>query len=221
MSKNLLGTLLALAGLLAVPARANVIPGLFNTGLDAGGALLVGGNGVLDVHYTVISGPATGSGVTFQCCYFADGPNSRWISVNASGGPSAGLYDFRTTFSLAGLNPATAQIVGQFAADNLITDILLNGSSTGQTAPGFGSFVPYAIPAGSPFVTGTNTLDFMVVDQGSPMSFRNEMSGTADPAAQAGVPEPATAGLLGGALGLAWLLRKAQRQSPTATKPAQ
>src|SRR4051812_18253007 len=92
--------LFAMGSLFAIP-----IPSLFNTGVNGAGALLVGGDGTPDTHWSVQSGPSLGSpvGATtyFNGAYFADGPNSRWISVNGNGFTGAsGNYVFRTTFDL-------------------------------------------------------------------------------------------------------------------------
>jgi hypothetical protein len=188
--------------------HANAIT-LFNTGVDATGVDLVGVN-VTDPHYTILSGPGLGSAtsaVTFNCCYFADGPISRWISVNSSGSTAAsGTYDFQLTFSLSGLNPATAQITGQFAADNHITATKINGTTVaGATTDTFGAFTSFSINSG--FVSGTNTLDFLVLDDGAPMSLRvNALAGTANPLV-GGVPEPSTWLTLGaGLLAVTWMV---------------
>lgn len=62
---------------------------------------------------------------------------SDWIGPNndtALGGP-AGLYDYRTTFSLSGLDPATATLSGFWPTDNKGINILLNGVATGDVPP--------------------------------------------------------------------------------------
>ena len=207
--------LLLAAGLLlslGTPSWAASIPGLFNTGVDALGNPLVGGNGVADSHYTIISGPGANiypiSAVTFNCCYFADQPagtngNSRWISVNENGANAgSGIYDFQVTFSLTGLDPTTASITGLFGADNHVSETDLNGSAiTGATTDTFSSYKAFTIPVGSPFVSGLNRLDFLVKDDGAPMSLRvDSLAGTASPAQTGAVPEPGTTSLLAGGL---------------------
>src|SRR5437016_2706906 len=102
--------LLVVGSLFAIP-----IPTLFNSGVNGAGALLVGGNGTTDTHWTVQSGPGLGSPVSattyFNGAYFADGPSSRWISVNSSGFTGAsGNYVFRTTFDLTGFNLALTSL---------------------------------------------------------------------------------------------------------------
>jgi len=196
----------AVAGLFGESSLcATTITGLHNTGVDGSGVLLTG-TGMTDPHYTVLSGPgllAPTSAVTFNCCYFADGPNSRFISVNSSGQTaSSGSYLFETTFSLAGFNPATAQISGQFAADNHITATRINGTTVpGATTDTFTSYTSFTINSG--FVAGLNTLDLVVLDDGVVMSLRvDSLSGTASPNSS-NTPEPGTMLMLSSGLALA------------------
>ncbi len=191
--KRILSAACALS--LATSAHAAAIVGLFNTGTDAAGLAIVGGNGVADPHYVIQSSTSAGfagqQAVTFQCCYVANDANSRWISLNASGGPGGNTSVYRTTFSLAGLNPATAAISGSWGADNVGT-IFLNGVNTGITITNvFSSLVGFSITSG--FVAGINTLDFRVVDEGAPGALRvDDLVGTANVAVTGAVPEPAS-----------------------------
>jgi hypothetical protein len=119
------------------------------------------------------------------------------------------------TFSLSGLNPATAQITGQFAADNHITATKINGTTVaGATTDTFGSYTSFAINSG--FISGINTLDFLVLDDGAPMSLRvNALAGTADPLVGA-VPEPSTWLTLGaGLLAVMSMVRLRNRAAAT------
>jgi hypothetical protein len=121
--------------------------------------------------------------------FLAQGPNSKWIApkTDQSVRENFGTYVYRITFSLAGFNPATATISGQWSIDNDGTDILINGVSTGQTTPidAYDSFSPFSITSG--FVAGVNTIDFVLFndpDSGrytNPTGLRVEISGTADP----------------------------------------
>ena len=172
--------------------QAAPIPRLFNTGVDDGGNLL--SNNVVDPHYamtasadpdfpgpnalTLLPGFPVGP-------WIAEGPNSRWIAPQAdqSSGNQPGIYTFKTTFDLTGFDPATARISGQLATDNGLEAVRLNGTDlTGITSAGFATFTSFAIPLGSPFVPGTNTLEFDVRNAGAtvnPAGFRVEMSGIA------------------------------------------
>ena len=117
----------------------------------------------------------------------------------------AGLYIYRTTFSLAGLNPTTANIVGQWAADNSGTNILINGVAVGATSGGFGAFSAFSISSG--FVAGLNTLDFLVNNLSGPTALRVEMTGTASPISAA-IPEPASLFLVGAGMIVVGLRRR-------------
>lgn len=190
---------------------------LFNTGVDAAGNALIGGNGIVDPHYSIfssdIAGVTTGvSAVTyFNGAYAPDSATSRWISHSATGFPGGGTTTFRTTFDLTGLNPSSAVITGMNAADNAGT-ILLNGTSVGSLNGSFNTLVPFTISTG--FINGLNTLDFAVTDFGPPLALRiADISGTANNAGPTPVPEPVpepvSIALLGlGLAGIAAVRRK-------------
>ena len=135
---SILTAALVVAG--AAPGNATVISGLFNTGTDAAGVALVGGNGVVDPHYIIVSstsgaGFAGQSAVTYyNAAYPADDANSRWVSISPGGAPGNNTTVYRTTFDLTGLDPATAHINGRFAADNNIGTILLRNRQVGRHA---------------------------------------------------------------------------------------
>ncbi|MBX9579709.1 MAG: hypothetical protein K2X87_05315, partial [Gemmataceae bacterium] len=191
---------LALAAVCAAGrSDAAVIPGLFNTGVDAAGVGLPDGT-VGDPHYSLIIVPGgtteilvrtSAGGFPIPPYFVGDETTSTWIGPNNDfilDGPE-GTYVYRTTFDLTGLDPSTAVITGGWSTDNNGVDILINGVSTGYTtafeqfAIGFADFT---ISDG--FVDGINTLDFVVNNGGGPTALRVELSGTADPAA---VPAPA------------------------------
>jgi hypothetical protein len=175
---------------------------LFNTGVDSGGTVL--SNGALEGHYSLISGPDPLNGLRVATSangfpippWVGDDASSAWIGPVGDGAldGSIGTYDYRVTFSLAGLNPATASIIGRWSTDNEGPGISLNGG--GLTNPiatdwSFLSFHNFAINSG--FHAGTNTLDFFVHNDGGPTGLRVEMSGTA---LAGGVPEPAAWALM-------------------------
>jgi hypothetical protein len=202
-SKALLGAV-CLAALVGIgeSADAAIIPGLFNTGVDASGNALAGGDGVVDPHYNIVASDIvapTGSAVTYlNPLYVPDSTTSRWVSNSADGSPGNGSVTFETTFSLAGLDPTSASISGLWGVDN-IGEIFLNGTDTGIGLPfGFPAFEtlhPFTI--GSGFVAGLNNLDFVITDTGPPLAFRTDsLVGTADTVGE-GVPEPATLFLFG------------------------
>ena len=74
---------------------------------------------------------------------------------------SVGDYTYRTTFDLTGVDPAKFQLIGGWASDNVGLDIVLNGTSTGlQNTAQFPSLTAFTLTTG--FVSGVNTLDFIV-----------------------------------------------------------
>ena len=213
--RKLLGLVAVVAAALTTPvAHAALITTLYNTGVDASGAVLPDGT-VGDPHYALTSVPG-GTTVTRVITsaslfpippYIGDNTSSRWIGPNNDSdlnGP-VGNYTFRTTFDLTGFDFTTASIAGGWATDNNGLDILINGASLGYTTSftqfslGFSAF---AVTSG--FVAGVNTLDFVVFNGGGPIGLRVEMTGT--------VPEPGSLALAALALvGLGLAARRRQR----------
>ena len=199
LKKVMLLVMVSLFCLWAVQAEAAPIPGLFDTGVDNSNALLPYGS--LDPHYTLTAAPGftvprgtvvyNPSSYTFYN-WVANTANSQWIGLQSSANYfSAGLYAYDITFDLTGLNPATAVITGQWAADNGGA-IFLNGTNTGITDSDrsvFNHSTPFTISSG--FVSGVNTLEFQVTNLadvatfGGPTGLQVELSGTAN-----AVPEP-------------------------------
>lgn len=172
-----------------------------NTG-ESGGAALPTGD--LDPNYSLISAPAgvplTATTTSPDPAWTNNTATADWISPGPTGdtGWPVGLYEYQITFSLAGLNPATAQLSGEWTSDNNAS-IDLNGVSTGITSPfaGFGSLSPFSITSG--FQSGVNTLGFLVENGGGPTGLFVEVSGTAA-ASSSTVPEPSSIALLLGGL---------------------
>jgi hypothetical protein len=204
----------------AVACEANASPSLvFNTGVDGLGVPLPDGT-VGDPHYILTSVPSGSSAIQVRTSagefpigpWIGDDSLSAWIRpnnpYNGLVNDPAGVCDFQTTFDLTGLNPATVVLIGQWATDNAGLDILINGTSTGFTAAGFGGWSSFTLSSG--FIAGVNTLDFIVNnlsgDTGNPTGLRVEMSGTGDPNSQ--IPEPVSFVLLGAGLVALGMLRR-------------
>lgn len=193
MTKTSLFSSVALcAAVISAPAHGASITGLFNTGTDANNVALVGGNGLTDTHYSIVSSSSPGfagqQAVTYKHpAYAAEDANSRWISLGSGGTPGSNTTLYRLSFDLTGLNASTASISGSWGADNRGT-IFLNGVNTGITTTNFSSLTNFSI--GSGFISGINNLDFRIEDFGPPTAFRvDNLVGTADLAGA--VPEPA------------------------------
>lgn len=210
---------MALLGGFAVTARANPIP-IYNTGVGANDSIPAT-KGVADPHWQLVSTPTSSSGgtayvVTGKAAGWATGTNSQWLAPGTYGttAQAVGNYSYQTTFDLAHLQYATAQLTGQYAADDCLVDVLLNGVSTGIKSSGtcgvtnyYGIFTSFSITSG--FIAGVNTLTFILQNahtNPNPTGVDIQISGTALPA-----PEPASLGLLGLALlglGGMWIRRR-------------
>ena len=184
-------------------AKADVVPiPIFNTGVNASGTVLADGT-IGDPHYSLVAVTGGTTDILVRTSaggfpigpYIADDSLSAWIGPNGDAqldGP-AGLFDYQTTFNLAGFDPLTASLTFSWATDNAGFDVLINGVSTGASIP-YGSDGAYSfqnwsgpITIGNGFVAGINTLDFIVQNTSGPTALRVEISGTA-----AQVPEPSS-----------------------------
>ena len=199
----------AVALLATTDAKAVPIGTFYDTGVDASHATLA--NNAAETHYAIISTP-DGSTPGVRVATSANGfPIPPWIgddSLSAWIGPKtdsaldgpSGQYDYRTTFNLTGFNATTAALTGQWAADDAGVDILINGVSTKQTVNGFSAFNSFSVTSG--FISGLNTIDFLVQNNGGPTGLRVEGALTA------AVPEPATLAILSvGLVGIAFFRR--------------
>jgi len=218
MNPRLIMTVAAVA-LLAIAGAgraAQSIPGLQATGVASDGSLL--SDGAADPHYSVNEAGGADAVVlnSIPGNYLSNGPDSKWIWQNADATPNATTRTFRLSFDLTGLDPNTAELTGQWATDNEGLDILINGMSTGNEIDpndlsgiddAFDQFHDFSVTSG--FVSGTNTLDFVVKDNQDFAGFRaSGIEGTAE------VPAPATGVVFGLAGLLVWLGRR-----PLALRP--
>lgn len=188
------------------------IPGIFGTGVAADGTLAAGGT--VDPHYVLTvsadweyPGPdaiVLNEGWPVQAgVWLPNGPNSKWISVQASQatGNAEGDYTYQTTFDLTGYDVSKVTISGGWAVDNTGVDILVNGVSTGFASTGFGTLTPFTITSG--LVAGVNTLDFLINNlpaTPNPVGLRVDLRGLVTVASGPTVQ----ASLQGGNLSISW-----------------
>ena len=141
------------------------IPDLRDTGTLPGGALApVRGP---DCAYTLISAPAGIPGgpsrVKVESCGgYANSPYAQWIGPNddpCSYKAPIGLYRYRQTFNLTGLDPATAKLDGWCASDGDV-QVRVNGVLATNIGHSYDKRVYFAVTNG--FAAGLNNLDFVV-----------------------------------------------------------
>ena len=152
-----------------------------------------------------------------QASWLANSATSQWITPAppAPGNEIPGFYTYRMTFDLTGFQPGTATLTFRAAADDLLSNVLINNTSTGVSFIGFGEWHPTLAPGSytisSNFVAGVNTLDFIVENMtgvpaigNSPTGLRVEILSAEADEVEVVVPEPASLGLMGlGLIGLA------------------
>ncbi len=104
---------------------------------------------------------------------------SKWIAPDYTnnGCSPVGNYTYTLNFVLpAGFNPATATISGRWAADNAAS-MKLNGVLVpGLVTPVIASWTSFTIPPGSGFVSGANSLAFIVNNYGDWTGMRVEFT---------------------------------------------
>jgi hypothetical protein len=214
MKKLILGALIITSLTFAGP-----VTGLCGTGQSNCSGSLVS-TGSVDPHYTIVSGPVTGSAIVgVNPAWTATDTGSQWIDpVGGTTNVPGGYYTYQTTFTASTPNFV---IDGLWAADNAGYDIILNGKSllSNQISgsglfpwgvTGFTTLKAFVISSG--FVTGVNTLDF-VIQNGNFSTDTNAPSGLlVSMTAVSSTPEPGTLALTSSLLfiGLAFA-RKASR----------
>ncbi len=208
MNRRLLGRFVVLF-CAATLCSANTIT-LFNSGTNSSDVALSGSNGTVDTHYSVVE--TLQNAVTFfQAGYYPEDATARWIAEAADGTTAANPATFRLLFDLTGLNPATANITGNWAADNC-GHVALNGGTLGgiipfcNTATSFNTLTAFSFNSG--FVSGVNTLDFILSNTGGAGALLvRDLTGTANAPGESSIPEPATWLLAGSALACLGLRR--------------
>lgn len=102
--------------------------------------------------------------------YAADLSNAAWVSPGGNGSGTAGLaggYTYTQIIDLAGLDPTSAVITGQFSSDN-DSVIGVNGV-TAASSGGFDEFKLFSISSG--FHSGLNSIYIRVHNAGDPTAF--------------------------------------------------
>lgn len=196
---------MAAAAILATMGAANAttITGTTSAG-DGGGLNLVGGSAV------AVPKPGTWTTDPTNVSTF-DGSPAEWVwsDDDADFTPA----DFEMEFDLTGADLSTTRLFLEFAADNAIDSIELNGqpilagfmASTGPNQPVSNYSTLNTITyADSGFTAGTNSLLVKVTNDNNPAGFY----GAATVTATSVVPLPAGAPLLIGGLAVLALLRR-------------
>jgi len=187
------------------------VSGLYNTGVDNDESVLTAGT--QDQHYTITSYPSnytTPPSATVMSPhpnYYSPTEEDKAAWIGPTSSPTnepPGDYTYTIKFNLTGYDPESATITGDWAIDNW-GEIYLNGNlitSRGSETENkqFGSLESFIID--SNFVSGINTLEFVVHNYGNSSSPTGllvaNLTLTANP-----VPLPGAIWLLGsGVLGI-------------------
>ncbi len=174
------------------PAGVAAIAGLPNTGVNDMGTPRA--DTATELHYTVdreVERPespyvVSASGGFPVPPWLDDDLRSAWITIHPGAtGPGARLYRYELAADLAAYDPATMEIHGEVATDDVLADVLINGLSVKQpvdSSAGFGQWTPLKIDHG--FVAGTNRLTFVVsnaLSADNPTGLRLVLNGTGLP----------------------------------------
>lgn len=100
--------------------------------------------------------------------WLASSVQSKWIGAQAGSVGPVGPYVYAIDVTLPSeVEAEFASISGGFAADDEVTDVVVNGVSTGIAGAGFGALVPFPVGAGRGlFQGGANTIEFLVSNGG-------------------------------------------------------
>ncbi len=201
---------------------------LHNTGLNAGG---VDPYWTLDTAASSTDAPISSStydsvvnNVFPQPPYIANSATSGWATPLRVASPypydagSDGTYVYQVTFNASSTGLAQDFLNGQFAADNAVSLITLNGHTI-FTGPSQGaeydSWTGFSAAAGSGlFVAGQNTLQFTLVNDQFAADYGNPAGLNVQFTSFLAAPEPdAWALMLAGVLGVGAALRLSRRRT--------
>jgi hypothetical protein len=212
-STLLAGLLLSTAHItesLASPAISNKITGLYSTGVDNNGTVRPTNTGLLDLHYTIVDS------INFKLNdarwgypWLANTATAGWLAPfyksNSQWSFTTGTYQIQTTFTIADdEDPLTASFSAKVAADNSVSQILLNGHKIGSALSGLNVFD--TISANQYFQKGVNVLQFDLYNAycggcQNPAGLIVDFQ-TSSISKVAAVPEPETYALMLAGLGL-------------------
>lgn len=205
MKHAILATTLVLASLTS--AYAASINGLNNTGLGASGTLDTNYALTVTAGTTVLSNTepyiTSASVWPVGAAWLQNSATSKWVTPTINQGDSFdagsnGVYTYTLNFDLTGYLASSAMFTGRVASDNAVT-IKLNNNNLGSSS-GFSSWS--SLSANSGFVSGWNTLEFVVTNWqqsgGNPTGLRVEFLDSN----VAPIPEPGTYAMLLGGLAL-------------------
>ncbi|MFB2119607.1 beta strand repeat-containing protein, partial [Parapedobacter sp. 2B3] len=156
--------------------------GIRGTGLAANGTVIPFGTGnTPDPRWTVRVAPSGSFGPAYRNevvdTWTTNNPNvaqaGAWIvpqpgNVNA---PGSQVNDYRLTVNFTNLNPSSINISGTWACDNTPQGIFVNGVNTGHGGSTFNSApTPFSITSAHNLVSGQNTFDFRVKNEGETLN---------------------------------------------------
>lgn len=159
--------------------QADIIPGLYNSGVDAFGINTQ--LGTPDEHYALAGPVSEVFSILPNQLWVAAPQGSQWIGrVPGNVSAPAGIYVYNVQFDMTGLDLSSAVIEGTWASDNT-SSLFLNGEAAGFiTEHSFGTLTPFTLTSG--LLPGINTLTFRVDNiTTSPSGLLvADLSGTAD-----------------------------------------
>lgn len=154
-----------------------------------------------DPHYVIVSAPAGTEATPFapyvvstndwplDGAWRTNDSFSQWVgvqprySLSTNSDDRTGTYVYQTKFDLTDFYPDSARLTFRLLVDDSVTDVQINGASTGFTfSPnGESGFWDWSSPfeISTNFIQGTNTLEFFVRNDSRCSGLRVEISGTA------------------------------------------
>jgi len=149
---------------------------IYGTGYTSSGSLAAPGS--VDGNWKLNGGNAYV--VSGGYWLFTNQANSQWISVDGAFADFV-PFTYSTTFDLTNYDPSSASLsFTNVAGDDLISSVTINGVSVGFTCSVcFNNAHSFSITSG--FVSGLNTIEIVVENQGGPTGLQLAVSGTANP----------------------------------------